>query len=212
MKLVRALALLALAPLLGCITMSGDQLKDRSPERRGTSPAIEQTVGDFSFHLDGGKMVTSNKMGRGLNDEILRRWQEDGFIASHTYVKSSQFTDASEFQLTLSGHQEGESSIFLQILSGLTLTVIPYYVDSKMELRYSLKNAETGCVFEASAADSFDTVVGLLLLPATPFAQRGRIRTFDRLADELYFQLASQGAFDSGAPCLSTTGAAHPVE
>ena len=97
-------------------------------------------------------MVTSNKMGRALHDEILRRWKDKGLFASQTSVKSSQFTDASTFRSTLSGHQEGESSILLQILSGITLTVIPHAVDSKMDLRHSLKNAETGCVFVEALA------------------------------------------------------------
>ncbi len=198
---VRVLVLVVAAFLPGCITLAGDQLTDLEPRRAANAPAIEQTVGDFSFHLDGGKMVTSNKMGRSLNDVILERWQNEGYIAGDTYVKSGNFTDASTFRLTLSGHHEGESSIFLQIISGLTLTVIPYSVDSQMALVYSLRNAETGCVFEASATDSYRTIVGLLMLPATPFAQGGRIRTFRRLADTLYDGLSTQGAFDPQAPC-----------
>ena len=66
-------AALGLVPLLGCVTTSGDHLSDISPDAGTLRPAIEQTVGAFSFHLDGGKMVTSNKMGREINDEILGR-------------------------------------------------------------------------------------------------------------------------------------------
>ena len=146
-------------------------------------------------------MVTSNKAGRILDDEILGRWVRSGYIRSHAYVKDSAFSQASTLRLTLSGHQEGDSSIFLQIVSGLTLLVIPYYVDSKMQLTYTLEDATTGCRFAASVSDSYNTVVGLLLLPATPFSQRGRTRTLDRIADNLYQQLASQGAFEGRTPC-----------
>jgi hypothetical protein len=201
---------LAMIPVSGCITMAGNQLRDVAPKASAVKPPIDQTVGDFSFHLDGGKMVTSNKMGRELNDAILGRWKKSGFIADQKYVKSSKFSNSSVFQLTLAGHQEGQSSIFLQIISGLTLTVIPYSVDSKMDLHYSLKNSKTGCVFEAAVADSYNTVVGLLLLPASPFAQGGRKRTFDRIANNLYAQLATQGAFEEHTPCELVPAASEP--
>ena len=192
---------LAAGALTGCITVAGDHLDDVTPAPGAVAPSIEQTVGDFSFHLDGGKMVTSNKMGRALNDEILKRWIAAGWISGQTYVASGAFSGAAGYELTLSGNQEGESSVALQVLSGLTLTVIPYSVDSRMELRYSLRNAGTGCVFAASVMDSYDTIVGILLLPVSPFAQGGRERTFDRIAHHVYAQLASQGAFEPDAKC-----------
>jgi hypothetical protein len=156
---------LAVIPLTGCITIAGDQLSDIEPSPGEIRPSIEQSVGDFTFDLKGGKMVTSNKMGRILNDAIFGRWVKSGLITDHKYVKSLKFSDSSEYRITLSGHQEGESSILLQIISGLTLTVIPYYVNTKFDLRYTLENSVTGCVFEANASDSFNQVVGLLLLP-----------------------------------------------
>ncbi len=70
-------------------------------------------------------MVTSNKMGRQLNDEILGRWEKSEFISDHKYVRSSEFSDSADFRLTLSGHQEGESSTILQVIGGLTLGARP---------------------------------------------------------------------------------------
>lgn len=201
MHWIRVALVLGMVPLTGCITMAGGQLADVSPAASTLIPSIEQTVGDFSFHLDGGKMVTSNKMGRLLNDELLARWRKSGFITDHKYVKAGEFSDSSEFRLTLSGHQEGESSVLLQIISGLTLTVIPYSVYSQMDVHYSLENPESGCVFEANATDSYRTVVGLLLLPVSPFGQSGADRTLERIANSLYAQLASQGAFEDRGSC-----------
>lgn len=181
--------------------MAGDALTDLAPTAGPIAPEIEQTVGAFSFHLDGGKLVTSNKMGREINDEVLERWKESGFIAGHRYVKAGQFSPGTTYRLSLSGHQEGESSILLQIVSGLSLMVLPYYVDTHFDLDYSLENAETGCTFSASVPDSYNTVVGLVLLPASPFAQGGRIRTFDRIANHVYDQLSAQGAFEPHPSC-----------
>lgn len=157
---------------------------------------VEQTIGDFSFHLDGGKMITSVKAGRTVNDMIMGRWREQGLITSATYVKSSRFSGNADYNLTLGGHQEGESSIALQVLSGLTLFLLPYSVDTQFDLVYTLEHVETGRTFEAKTADNFRTIVGLLLLPITPFAMGGSARTYDRLADHLYNQLAAQAAFD----------------
>jgi hypothetical protein len=186
----------------GCITIAGNNLSDVEPQPSETLSGVEQTVGDFSFHLDGGKMVTSNKLGRIVNDEVLNRWVELGFTESHRYVKSSQFTEASSYQITLQGHQEGESSIFLQVISGLTLTVIPYYVDTRMEIIYSVHHSPSGCTYAASVSDSYNTIVGLLMLPLSPFGQSGRARTFDRIAKTLYEQLDSEGAFAKHRSCM----------
>lgn len=209
-----AIALLALmASATGCISLAGDQLADIEPRPLGIPPpSIEQTVGDFSFHLEGGKMVTSNKAGRNVNKLIMDRWRKRGLISTETYVRSSQFTGKADYNLTLAGHQEGESSVFMQVLSGLTLFIIPYWVNTEFDLVYTLEHVATGRKFQAHAADSHRTIVDLLLLPITPFAMGGAIRTYNRLADHVYDQFAEQGAFDpaslaeAGSPAAATHG------
>jgi len=183
--------------LSGCVTMAGDQLADIELRPLAIPPpSIEQTVGDYSFHLDGGKMVTSNKAGRDVNQMLLNRWQKRGVITKETYVKSSNFTGNAEYNLTLAGHQEGESSVVMQVLSGLTLLLLPYWVNTKFDLVYTVEHVKSGRRFQARASDSFRIVTSLLLFPVTPFAMGGANRTYNRLADHLYNQLAEQGAFD----------------
>jgi Short C-terminal domain len=181
---------------ISCVTIAGNQLTDIKPTPPSIPPRIEETVGDFSFHLDGGKMITSNRQGRTLNQELLKRWEARGWIAHHQYVKRSAFTGTADYNLILSGHQEGESSVFMQVLSGLTLLVVPYWVTEKMDLRYTLEHVRTGRTFEATASDSYSAVSQLFLLPVTLFAMGGAKHTYDRLASHLYEQLSSQGAFD----------------
>jgi hypothetical protein len=194
----------------GCVALAGDQLPDIEPRAVGIPPpSIEQTVGDFSFHLDGGKMITSNKAGRTVNNVILDRWRRRGLIVGETYVRSSSFTRKAQYNLTLGGHQEGDSSVFLQVLSGLTLCIIPYSVNTKFDLVYTLEHVESGRKFEARAADSYRTITQLLLLPITPFALGGARRTYDRLADHVYDQFAAQGAFDPAS--WTDSVAAMPV-
>lgn len=195
-RLPIALVLAAFAS--GCVTVAGNQLRDVERAIPAEVPRVEQTIGDFSFHLDGGKMITSIKAGRIFNDEVLTRWKKWGYVRSQTYVKSGKFTGNADYEITLSGNQNGESSIFLQVLSGLTIFVIPYYVDTELDAVFEMKDRRTGKVYKAEAADHFNTVISLILLPVSPFAQGGRTKTWDRIAANLHEQLKQQGAFAQG--------------
>lgn len=207
-KLLMLLTYCAIALLSsGCITMAGGQLADIEVQPLEIPPpSVEQTVGDFSFHLDGGKMVTSNKAGREVNKIILDRWKKRGLIASETYVESSRFTGNAEYNLTLAGHQEGESSVVMQFLSGLTLFILPYWVNTQFDLVYSLEHVRSGKTFEAKASDNYRTITQLLLFPIAPFAMGGLLRTHGRLADHIYQQFTEQGAFTSASL------ASHPID
>jgi hypothetical protein len=205
---IRCAAMLALAALTtGCMTRAGGKLPPITPEPAPIRPAVEQTVGDFEFSLEGGKMITSNKAGRLLNDEILKRWQKRGYISAHTYVESSAFTGKSDYNLTLSGSQYGESSIGMQILSGLTLFLLPYTVDTKYDVQYVLENVKTGEKFSAAVEDSYHTTVELLLFLAAPIATRGQSKTMDAIADHLYEQLRRKGAFEAIPPRVAPAAA-----
>jgi hypothetical protein len=179
----------------GCITSAGGRLGPLSPSPPSEPPAIEQTVGAFQFTLEGGKMITSNKAGRDLNDEILKRWQKKGYIRSHTYVPTSAFTGKADYNLTLSGSQYGESSIAMQLVSGLTLMLIPYTVDTRYDVHYVLQDVHSGAQYSAAVEDSFHTTIELLLFLAAPISMRGANATFDAMADHLYQQLRDEGAF-----------------
>jgi len=176
--------------------MAGDQLSDIEVRPLEIPPpAVEQTVGNYSFHLDGGKLITSNKAGREVNKLILERWKTRGLITRETYVESSQFTGNAEYNLTLSGRQEGDSNVILQFLSGLTLFILPYWVNTQFDLAYTIEHVDSGKKFEAKASESYLTITELLFFPISPFAMGGALRTYNRLADHIYQQLAEQGAF-----------------
>lgn len=187
--------LVLLVPTIGCITRSGGNLPPITPRVGTLKPVVEQTVGDFEFSLEGGKMVTSNKAGRLLNDEILKRWEKKGYIAQHSYVPSSEFTNRADYNLTLSGSQYGDSSIAGQILSGLTLLIIPYTVNTSYDIQYVFENVRTGQRYSASVEDSVHTTVELLLFLVFPISGRGQAETMDAMADHLYQQLVEKGAF-----------------
>lgn len=173
------------------------------------APRIEQTVGDFAFTLEGGKMITSNYAGRLLNDAIFTHWKERGYISEATYVDAGKFTGATPYRLTLSGSQYGESSLLAQFLCGLTLFLLPYSVEQKYDVQYSLTDAASGQTYFASIEGNDTAWVELFLLFTLPVAQRGHQETIGRLGDHLYTQLRHQGAF--GPPPAAPAAAAAAV-
>jgi hypothetical protein len=193
-KLATSLLLLV-ASSTGCITIAGGGLPAISPAPPSERGTLEETVGDFSFTLEGGKLVTSNKAGRILNDALLARWKQRGYIAGHTYVPSGRFTGKADYDLTLSGSQYGESSIALQIVSGLTRLLIPNTVDNRYDIQYTLVNVKTGAKYSASVEDRYEMWSELFLVFALPWSGRGASKTWDLMADHLYEQLRAQGAF-----------------
>ena len=186
---------LMIAAGTGCITIAEGRLPAIQPSAPSQPGTLEDTVGDFAFTLEGGKMITSNKAGRLLNDALLERWKQQGYIAKHESVPSGEFTGKADYNLTLSGSQYGESSIAMQILSGLTLFLIPHYIDSRFDVQYTIENPKTGAKYSAGVEDAYTQWSELFLLLALPWSGRGASATFDAMADHLYEQLRAQGAF-----------------
>lgn len=151
-------------------------------------------------------MVTSVKMGRLLQDEILTRWKLAGYIKSFEYVKSSSFSGETDYQLTLGGTQKGESNVALQFLSGLTLFLVPYTVNTDFVLEYSLQHVASGCTYEVSAAADYHTTVGVVAIPGALFGSSGDREIWTRLANSLYQQLVDAGAFADPVSCANPGG------
>ena len=200
-KRYAALLLLLAGMPHGCTYVSAaTNLPPITPPKPQVQSNIEQTVGDFSFTLEGGKMVTSNYQGSQLNKAILGAWKERGYIRDQSYVENGAFSGAADYDLTLSGSQYGESSIGLQILSGLTLFLLPYYVTQNYDLHYALKDTKSGQLYNASVQDSETIYIELFLLFALPWAVHNHNANMARLGDHLYEQLRAQGAFQQAQP------------
>jgi len=179
------------------MTFSGEKLTELKPLIPMVSPKIEESVGDFTFHLDGGAMVTDNKAGRIINNAILEKWKSNKYISDFIYVKKESFTGDAQYNLTLSGHQEGQSSVAMQIISGLTLFLLPYSVNTSYDLTYKLENVKTGEKYTAKVFEDMSTVMWLLYFPALPFAFVGADNTMENISENIYQNFVQQGAFIS---------------
>lgn len=117
----------------GCMTFSGDKLSDLEPIKRLISPTIEITVSkDYLYDIDVMQVLTCNKDGRLVNERVVEiLWKDNDYISSFNYVKHGQFTGNADYNLTLSGSHKVDSSTAMQIISGITLTIIPYTVDQE---------------------------------------------------------------------------------
>jgi hypothetical protein len=88
----------------------------------------------------------------------------------------------------------------MQILSGLSLYLIPHSIDTKYDVQYTLEDAESGKRYSASVQDSTKVWWELFLLFALPVSTSGANHTYDVMADHLYEQLRQQGAFAPSPP------------
>ncbi|TXL18548.1 hypothetical protein BMR06_13520 [Methylococcaceae bacterium HT5] len=184
-----------LTSLSGCMTFSGDKLAEIESITPASSPLIEESIGDFTMHLDGGAMVTHNKAGRIINDAVLEVWKKNNYISDFTYVPKQEFTGNAEYNLTLKGHQEGKSSVAMQFFSGLTLFLLPYNVNTTYDLIYELEEVETGKKYTTHVAEDMRSIQWLLFFPAFPFSFIGADNTYDRLAEHAYQDFVKKGAF-----------------
>jgi hypothetical protein len=188
--------ILTISLVSGCAYMTkGTKLGPINPPSNSIQPMIEHTVGDFAYTLEGGKMVTSNQAGKLLNENILDKWKDRKYIRDHKYVETSAFTGKAGYNLILSGSQYGDSSIGMQILSGLTLTLIPHTVTQNYDIQYTLTDVKTGKKYTGSIEESNKGYIQLFLIFAFPFGVHNQQEMFERMGDHLYNQLYQQGAF-----------------
>lgn len=180
----------------GCayITM-GRKLAPITPPRPGFQPAVEYTVGDYSYTLEGGKMTTSEYAGHALSEVILESWKEHAYIRDFRHVEAGAFTGTADYEITMSGSQYGASSVGMQIVSGLTLFLLPYSVAQSYDIQYTLRDRSSDTKYSASVQEANDAYVELFLIFALPFGLMNQHATMARMADHLYDQLYRQGAF-----------------
>lgn len=189
---------IALSCSIGCAyTVAGKKLETISPQKPTYLSTIEHTVGDFAFSLEGGKMVTSNHAGHLLSDGIMASWKARGYVDSIKYVEGGSFSKTADYNLTLSGTQYGESSIAMQLLSGITLFLLPYSVTHNYDIQYTVDEVKTGKKYSVAIQESDEVYVELFLLFTLPFAGDGHQETLQKIGDHLYDQLSRQGAFKS---------------
>nr|WP_305907558.1 hypothetical protein [Methylomarinum sp. Ch1-1]MDP4520320.1 hypothetical protein [Methylomarinum sp. Ch1-1] len=189
--------------MTGCMTFSGDKLAELEPIKPLLSPIIETTVSpEYQYDIDVMQVVTRNKDGRMVNDRVIKMlWQDKGYISDSNYVELGNFTGNADYNLTLSGRHSVDSSTAMQIISGLTLMLIPYTVDQEYDLIYTLENVKTGRTYTAKAYETEAMVGWLLFFPALPFSMLGSMHAIEHLSEHIYQDFVRQGAFapDSGS-------------
>jgi len=193
--------------LTGCLHLSKDLLPPVDVSPSPFRPFVEYQISpDFRVSTPGGgyiKMATSNKIGRTLMDGALGRWKKKGYIAGFAYVNPTRgdFTDDSELRLVLGGSATLESDAGLQVLSGLTLMVVPAYGEQTFDITVRATRPDLdGREFQAAAKEGIEEWIQILLLPTMFFAPVVDSEVRARTSDHIYLQLQEQGAFEDPAP------------
>lgn len=164
---------------------------------------IETSVTDFKAHLDGGKMVTSHFFGRAEQASFVREWRKSGVVKSEDFRKNESWTGSADYELVLTGEYDGKSSVGLQILSGLTLGIIPYYVDSNYDITIKRRSTHTGEVATASAKYRNYVLVSIWHLPFFPFAINSELKADKRIASSLWCQMSPEDCESAEPPSSS---------
>ncbi len=194
-------ALLALSGASACVfTGAGTKPQPTEPATPTFRPRVEHAVGDFGFAWGEGELTMSTIDGGLLSNEIMDAWKQRGYAADGRFVESKEFSGKADYNLTLTGSQRNTASLFLEALNAFTLTLFPYTVTQRYELTYVLEDVANGKTYRAAVQGWDVTYVGVLVLPAFPFAHRGHAATMMQMADSLYEQFRRQGAFKYPCP------------
>lgn len=194
----RISSLIFIAPvfLAGCLTFSGKQMpKIEEPIAPPNMSSVEVTVGEFVYRVDGGQMATSYRRGKILNERLMGIWKNRSYIKSYKNIAYADFTGDADYEITLLGKIYMRSPIVMQVISGLTLFVIPHVNDTRIDIGYSMKETRTKKKFTSNLKDNYKTVSELLFLPVTPFSAVGKRKMYGTMAGHLYSDFQKQGAF-----------------
>ncbi|MFT4840258.1 MAG: hypothetical protein ACI90M_000713 [Candidatus Azotimanducaceae bacterium] len=194
---MRVTLLLLFLVLPGCLTFSGDKLAEIDPPAAIGSHSFETGFRDFNYSLDGGALHSSAHMADKINGKLMRSWVRHGYALAFVQRGRSPSTGGSDYTLTLTGNLDGESSVVLQVISGLTLLIIPNTIDAHAFLVFELKRTRDEAVFKATVAEDVNQVTWLPFILGLPWMNAGINHAIDKMALHAYQQFVAQGAFES---------------
>lgn len=188
------LSLLTVVAASGCVMVGRAAPLASAPAPPAAPPAIEYAWEDFTFQMNEREPTRSHFDARQIIAEIVDVWERRDYVSAAEHVDADAFSPDAAYHVTFGGSVHAETSFWAQLLNALTLMVVPYSVTNRYELRVAVQSAGGGAPVVATARSADKIWIGLLLVPALPFVERGHDEEMGRLADELYAQVAAQGA------------------
>jgi len=198
---MKKIAILAMALLTsGCVTLNESMLRVPAVQAQSKPVLVETQVGEFAQKFNGhgenAGVISNTTLANQVNKLIMNRWESKGIVSD--WGAAGDLKGQPDYIFTLSGSRNEDGSIAGAIFSGLTFMVIPTSATLIYDLAAELEDKRTGVKYQAKAKNGITTVMEILLLPALPFAWIGSKHATDDIADVLYDQFRSQGAFQSG--------------
>ncbi|HJO93945.1 MAG TPA: hypothetical protein QF753_11130 [Victivallales bacterium] len=164
-----------------------------------TKPDIAVKVGDFKQYYNGKidtrGIISNKKMGENCIKGLLDPWMQDKFI--NNFMSEKQYKKTADYTLVLNGKLHEKSSPTLNIISILTLFIVPSYVKTEFDLSLELTDNKTKQVYKQPFKASFTVWKDLIFLPLFPvFWIRMDNRRFDK-SMYLYHNFIKQGTFNT---------------
>jgi hypothetical protein len=183
----------------GCMNFNHVDIPEVHNKEPKTKPAIGIKVGDFKQYCDGEidtrDIISNEKMGLNCLAGILNPWENGKLIKEFQAV--GKYKKLPDYTLMLNGSIDEDSSTTLNIVSALTLFIIPSYTTASFDLSFVLINNSTKEEFKKNLKTSFTVWKDLIFLPVFPFFW---IRMDNRITDKsmfMYHQFNEEGAFSN---------------
>ncbi|MBN2718492.1 MAG: hypothetical protein JXX14_21795 [Deltaproteobacteria bacterium] len=123
-----------------------------------------------------------------MRDEIYNVAKQSGLFSS-----VGPFEKDPNYNIQVSIHNHGNFSMFLTVLSGLTLTVLPTYAKDVWDVTAIVSNSNGEVIQTYSYTDHVTTWIELLFVFATPFTARTAERTVVNIFKHLFAQMITDG-------------------
>ena len=189
--------LVSLFLLSGCMNFNHVNIPEVQNKKPKTKPTIGIKVGDFKQYCDGKldtrNIISNEKMGLNCLAGILTPWKDGKLIKEYQPIE--KYKNVPDYTLILNGSINEDSSTTLNIVSALTLFIIPSYTTASFNLSIVLINNETKKELKKSLKTSFTTWKDLIFLPVFPLFWIRMDNGLTARSMYLYHLLREQGAF-----------------
>ena len=185
--------------LAGCMNFNHVDIPEVHNKEPKTIPTIGIKVGDFKQYCDGEidtrNIISNEQMGLNCLAGMLAPWKNGELIKEYQPIE--KYKKIPDYTLVLNGFINEDSSTTLNIVSALTLFIIPSYITASFDLSFVLINNTTKEEYKNNLKTSFTTWKDLVFLPLFPLFW---IRMDNRITDKsmyMYHLLNEQGAFNN---------------
>ena len=185
--------------LSGCMNFNKFDIPDVTIDVPKSKPIIGLVVGNFKQYDNGSpissKIISNKDMGMNCMRGLLDPWKKNELIGD--FAPLEKLKKNPDYILTINGTIDENSSNALNIISLLTVFIVPAYQDVDFKLSFVLTDNKNGKDFEGNFDNAFTIWKNLIFLPVCPLFWVRMDRRIYKRSMFLYSKFAKQGAFNN---------------